>query len=94
MHLPLRIAILECGEPPDKTRATIGGYGAIFRQLLEKGAHELKEPTVSPKDGLDPTCWHVEKEDKYPKLDDIDAVLITGSSKFTCPHDQLTNVRI
>ena len=80
MRPPLRIAILECGEPPDKARGSVGGYGEIFRILLEKGAGELNEPTLSPKDGLHLTYWDVERADKYPKLDDIDAVLMTGSS--------------
>jgi hypothetical protein len=84
MRPPLRIAILECGEPSKKTRETIGGYGEIFRILLEKGSCDLNEPMLSPKDGLDLTYWGVEKEDKYPKLDDIDAVLLTGSSRSDC----------
>jgi hypothetical protein len=77
----LRIAILECGDPPDKTRETVGSYGEIFRILLEKGASELNEPE---KDTLHLTYWDVENGDKYPELDDIDAILMTGSSPTAC----------
>jgi hypothetical protein len=80
MRPPLRIAILECGEPPPKTRDAVGGYGDIFRILLEKGAADLNEPALSSKEGLHLTYWDVEKEGRYPTLDDIDAVLMTGSS--------------
>jgi hypothetical protein len=85
MHPPLRIAILECGSPPDRTRETVGGYGDIFRILLEKGASELNDATLSSRDALRLTYWNVENGDRYPKLDDIDAVLMTGSSGSDCP---------
>jgi hypothetical protein len=79
MHPPLRIAILECGEPPERTKATVGGYGDVFRLLLEQGAAKLVL-----QNGLHLTYWDVEKGTTYPKLDDIDAILMTGSSGSDC----------
>jgi hypothetical protein len=81
-RLPLRIAILECDTPLDKTRAQLGSYGGVFRQLLERSADALGYPGLSSKTGLDLTYYHVvDHPDVYPNLDDIDAVLLTGSRK-------------
>ncbi|KAI9836667.1 MAG: hypothetical protein M1819_001302 [Sarea resinae] len=80
MRPPLRIAILECDTPLDRTRAKYGGYGGVFKALLEAGADALGQPDlISSKKGLDLTTWDVEKAETYPNLDDIDAILMTGS---------------
>jgi len=81
MKPPLRIAILECDTPLDKIREKYGGYGAIFTALLNAGADALKEPeTVSSTKGLEISTWDVVTAKKYPSFENIDAVLITGSS--------------
>jgi hypothetical protein len=77
--LPLRVAILECDTPLDSTRAKYGGYGGVFTALLKAGAEALKFPGLSSTSGLETTSWDVVTAQKYPKLDDIDAILITGS---------------
>ncbi|KAF1824386.1 class I glutamine amidotransferase-like protein [Dissoconium aciculare CBS 342.82] len=73
---PIRIAILECD-------VTIGrlaeGYGPIFQRLLTAAAVKIKND-----DGRSPTLeisWFnvVQKPETYPKLEDIDAVLLSGS---------------
>ncbi|OCK78856.1 GMP synthase [Lepidopterella palustris CBS 459.81] len=80
MKTPLRIAILECDTPLDQTRAKYGGYGGVFEALLGAGADALGQPDlVSSKKGLEITKWDVVNKQKYPSLDQIDAVLITGS---------------
>jgi len=77
---PLRIAILECDTPLNRTRAKYGGYGGVFKALLEAGADALNQPDrISSKKGLEITKWDVEKTESYPALEDIDAILITGS---------------
>ncbi|KAK4979489.1 hypothetical protein LTR66_003537 [Elasticomyces elasticus] len=84
MHPPLRIAILECDTPLDRTRAKYGGYGGVFEELLGKGADELNMPDVirsGKGGGMDITKWDVEKDETYPNIDDIDAILITGSKR-------------
>ena len=83
MRPPLRIAILECDTPIDGVREKYGGYGNIFKILLEKGADALGQPdVVSSKKGLEVTWYDVVTKQEYPRLDDIDAVLLTGSSRF------------
>ena len=81
MKPPLRIAILECDTPLDQTRHKYGGYGGVFKALLEAGAIALNDPSLSsqPNHGLDITKFDVVTTEQYPSLDDIDAILLTGS---------------
>lgn len=80
MKAPLRIAILEADTPPDDIVARYGKYGTVFRTLLETAAEELGEPGFS-KDSLELSAYDVVTEQKYPNLEDVDAVLISGSSE-------------
>jgi len=84
---PLRIAILECDTPLEKTRAKYGGYGGVFKTLLRAGADALKYPNLSSTEGLDITTWDVVTKQEYPSLDDIDAILITGSKFNSFDND-------
>ena len=82
MKPPLRIAILECDTPLDSVREKYGGYGAIFKNLLERGIDAIGQPDViTSKRGLDVTYYDVVTKQEYPKLETIDAVLLTGSSE-------------
>jgi len=76
---PLRIAILECDTPLTSTRAKYGGYGGVFKALLTVGTDALMDPNLSSEHGLSLTNWDVVEAQEYPRLDDIDAILITGS---------------
>jgi hypothetical protein len=83
MRPPLRIAILECDVPLPKTTAEYGGYGGVFEALLRPAAKALGLPDTA----LEITKWNIlAEEDKYPKLEDIDAILITGSSMTDHPQ--------
>lgn len=83
MRPPLRIAVLECDTPLDETRHKYGGYGGVFEALLRAGADALGQPKlISSEKGLDISKWDVVDAQQYPRLEDVDAVLITGSS--TC----------
>ncbi|KAI9703896.1 MAG: hypothetical protein M1836_007670 [Candelina mexicana] len=78
---PLRIAILECDTPLEGTRAKYGGYGGLFKVLLQAGADALGQPEViSSRKGMEVTMWDVVTAQTYPDLADIDAILLTGSS--------------
>ena len=82
MRAPLRIAILECDTPLTNTNARYHGYGGVFTSLLKASAKALNQPDrLDPEAGLEITKWDVVNGDKYPKLEDVDAVLLTGSSK-------------
>ena len=77
MAPPVRLAILECDTPLNQTREKYGGYGGVFTALMYAAADALG----MPHDDLEISKWDVVHEtDTYPSLDDIDAILITGSS--------------
>lgn len=80
MKTPLRIAILECDTPPPAVVEQYGRYGRIFTTLLEAAAKGLG---LSPEQDLDLSAFDVVTAQEYPNLEDIDAILISGSSM---PH--------
>jgi hypothetical protein len=81
MRPPLRVAVLECGEPLEDTKKKYGTYGGVFEALLKSGTVLLAQPgTLDPDAGLQVSKWDIANDDKYPALEDIDAILITGSS--------------
>lgn len=83
MKPPFRIAILECDTPLTNTRSKYGGYGGVFGALLRASADELATAnSLSSKHGLELTTWDVVNTEQYPKLDDVDAILLTGSSRL------------
>jgi hypothetical protein len=77
MKTPLRIAILECDIPLPDIVAKYGRYDRIFSTLIEKAAEGLG---LSPKKDLVLSGFDVVDKQEYPNLEDIDAVLISGSS--------------
>lgn len=80
--LPLRIAILECDTPLPETKKKFQGYGGVFELLLTSGAKALGRADLDVDTGLEFSRWQVELEpDKYPDPANIDAILLTGSSK-------------
>jgi hypothetical protein len=82
----LRIAILECDTPLPETKKRFEGYGGVFEFLLRAGAKALNRPDLDPESGLEFSFWQVElNPDKYPDPQDIDAILITGSSEWYRP---------
>jgi len=77
---PLRIAVLECDTPLPNTKARFQGYGGVFEHLIRAGAKSLGQP---PQEALVFTMHQIEIDpENYPNLDDIDAILITGSRTF------------
>lgn len=81
MKTPLRIAILECDTPPPALVEKYGRYDRIFTTLLEAAAEDLG---LSPKQDLDLSAFDVVTAQEYPDLEKIDAVLISGSSEYSC----------
>ncbi|KAL4948183.1 class I glutamine amidotransferase-like protein [Aspergillus filifer] len=77
---PLRIAILECDTPPERSNAKYGGYRGVFTTLLHESVRELNKPDeVDPKTVLDISAYDVVTKQEYPDLESVDAVLLTGS---------------
>jgi hypothetical protein len=82
LPLPLRLAILECDTPLPETKKKFQGYGGVFEFLLTSGGKALDRADFDVNTGLEISRWQVELEpDKYPDPENIDAILITGSSK-------------
>ncbi|EDN07986.1 GMP synthase [Histoplasma capsulatum] len=80
MSTPLRIAVLECDTPLDRTKSRYGSYGGVFESLLQASVKLLNQSDkINPVTELDISKWDVVESDKYPSLENIDAVLITGS---------------
>lgn len=87
MRAPLRIAILECDTPLRKTHSQYNGYREVFQELLESGVKALNQlDQLIPENRLDISGWDIYHSQEYPKLEDIDAVLLTGSSSSTHHH--------
>lgn len=83
MRPPFRIAVIECDTPLPDVVQEFGTYGSIFEGLLKAGADALGQPDViSSQAGLQVTKWDVvNNKDSYPALEDVDAVLLSGSSE-------------
>lgn len=77
MKTPLRIAILQCDTPPADVVAEYGKYDRIFTTLLETAAEAMG---LSPKQDLELSAFDVVTAQEYPDVENIDAVLISGSS--------------
>lgn len=75
-----RLAILECDTPLPNTKAKFGSYGGVFEYLLKRGNKALGRTDFE-------TVFKVSKfeveqfPETYPNIEDIDAILITGSSQ-------------
>ena len=89
---PLRIAILEADTPLEETQRNYGSYGGVFTALLQKAADASKIPRgnlqMTGWNVVDEQDDRVEemggrydwkRTRGYPKMQDIDAILITGS---------------
>ncbi|KAF1927847.1 class I glutamine amidotransferase-like protein [Didymella exigua CBS 183.55] len=76
MKTPLRIAILQCDTPPPHVVELYGAYDRIFTTLLETAASGLG---LNPEKDLELSAFDVVTAQEYPKIEDIDAVLISGS---------------
>jgi len=79
---PLRIAILECDTPIGKTKEKYGGYGNLFKELLHNGVNEVREKDDIEVPELDVRKYDVVNDELYPRLEDVDAVLLSGSREF------------
>ncbi|CAG9939554.1 unnamed protein product [Clonostachys rosea f. rosea IK726] len=81
MAPPLRLAILECDTPQPQTKAKFGSYSGVFKALLNAACQTLDEPKKDLEDlGVTVTSHDVVNDlTSYPKLEDVDALWLTGS---------------
>ncbi|KAE8377367.1 Aldehyde/histidinol dehydrogenase [Aspergillus bertholletiae] len=71
----IRVAILETDTPIDPVLNRYGTYGAIFNRWLNNGLQGLGVTDTE----IQTTNWDVVKESVFPKPEDFDALLLTGS---------------
>ncbi|KAE8152189.1 Aldehyde/histidinol dehydrogenase [Aspergillus avenaceus] len=71
----VRVAVLECDTPIAPARERYGTYGDFFQRLLNTG---LKELGISNTE-IQVSKWDVVNELVYPKPEEYDAILMTGS---------------
>ncbi|KAH6894552.1 class I glutamine amidotransferase-like protein [Thelonectria olida] len=84
---PLRLAILEADTPQPQTRDKYGGYTGLFTSLLSDAAVTLSPPETIDQVASIKGYDIVHDLHTYPALDDIDAVLITGSRHTAHDND-------
>ncbi|KAI0997141.1 hypothetical protein K3495_g11045 [Podosphaera aphanis] len=78
----LRIAVLECDTLIADVRSKYGDYSDIFRMLLDTAANDLSErPHISV------SAFDVVSAQQYPQLEEIDAILISGSKYNSFDND-------
>lgn len=77
-----RLAVLECDTPIPAVNGKRGTYGDVFRELMDKG---LKHEGLGDKGkyvNYELSKWDVVTAQEYPKIEDVDGCLLTGSSKY------------
>lgn len=78
MSPKFRLAVLECDTPVPAVQEARGSYGEVFRQLLAKGLTDLGDKGRNAELCL--TKWDVVASQEYPETDEVDGILLTGSS--------------
>ncbi|KAL8861691.1 MAG: hypothetical protein Q9178_001892 [Gyalolechia marmorata] len=85
---PLRIAILQCDNGLPKALEKYKHYAAISAKLLEAGA----EAAGLTEGDLDISIWDVVNDvGRYPDLEDVDGVFLTGSKFDSFADNPWTN---
>ena len=80
MTRTLRVAVLECDTPIAPVLEKLGSYGDIFDRLLKRGLQAAGHSTAE----IQVSKWHVVGNPVYPDPNEVDAFLLTGSSKPHC----------
>ncbi|RFU77530.1 gmp synthase glutamine-hydrolysing [Trichoderma arundinaceum] len=76
---PLRLLILEADTPQPNTKAKYGGFRGVFAALLTAGAAAMDPPRQLSEVATVTAHNIVDDMHSYPPLDEVDAILITGS---------------
>lgn len=77
MTRSLRVAVLECDTPVPPVQEKLGSYGDIFEGLLKRGLQSGNSTAE-----IEVSKWHVVGNPVYPDPNEVDAFLLTGSSKL------------
>ncbi|KAK4184839.1 putative glutamine amidotransferase [Podospora australis] len=82
---PIRLAILEADTPVPNTNAKYNGYFGVFSHLLARAVSPAPLDSVFTLSGHD--VVNSPSPSSYPNLDEIDAILITGSKHNSFEDD-------
>lgn len=77
----IRVAVLECAEPADAIKEREGTYGDMFEKLLRDGLNALTNEETKDDVELIVSKWPVFEKEDYPRLEEVDALLLSGSRK-------------
>ncbi|TQS35897.1 hypothetical protein Golomagni_03669 [Golovinomyces magnicellulatus] len=78
----LRVAVIKCGTLSPEAKEKYICYYTLFKLLLEGAAERINSPKK-----LDIFCFDPREDTNWPRLDEIDAVLITGSTSSSFDPD-------
>ncbi|EPS39344.1 hypothetical protein H072_6853 [Dactylellina haptotyla CBS 200.50] len=70
---PFKLAVLECDQPLDAARKSLGGHAGVWTALFAEAAKSLSIPTDSI------TTIRYNAEEALPTSDAVDGILISGS---------------
>mgnify|MGYP001100985574 CR=1 FL=1 len=76
----IHLAVLECDIPVDAVYERYGTYGDVFELLLRQGMEVSRSPPEETE--LVVSKWPVVDRQVYPNPKEVDAILLTGSSKL------------
>ena len=93
MSSPLRVAILECDELIGETKRKYGSFSNLFYLLFAAGVVRLQQNSSREGHEIVESSYDVRLERNYPLLGDIDAVVLTGSSKDVFCEFDYNNIR-
>lgn len=91
MPTPLRLAVLEADTPVPQANAHYGGYLGVFRHLFERAVAPAPLDSVLTLSGHD-VVRH--PNSAYPPLDEVDALLVTGSKHNAFDDDPWITVLV
>lgn len=77
-----RVAVLECDTPVPPVREKYGTYGDIFERLLRRGLETVVRDGEVDEVELQVIKSNMVEFGELPKVDQVDTILMTGSSKF------------
>lgn len=76
----IRVAILECDKPIESLQGRVHSYGQMIQELFEQALEHDEQ--VSPGVNFRFQSWDIYQTGRLPDPHEIDAVILTGSSKL------------
>jgi GMP synthase (glutamine-hydrolysing) len=91
-YIRLHVAILVCDTPIKPVLTKYGDYFRLFQELLRRGFNDLDLSEEKFNEIRVEFSEHqMVGTDRFPSLENIDAVVITGSSKSSCTRVRYHN---